>query len=71
MGYLYDLSVGDDFNVIVWDTAPAGGTLALINLQDTFYRHLGEAARMYVRVRSALDALTKGSKKGPLRIIAK
>lgn len=71
LGYLYDLYAGDDHDVIVWDTAPAGGTLALINLQDTFYRHLGEAARMYVRVRSALDALTRGTKKDPLRIIAK
>ena len=71
LGYLYDLYAGDDFDVIVWDTAPAGGTLALINLQDTFYRHLGEAARMYVRVRSALDALTRGTKKNPLKIIAK
>jgi arsenite-transporting ATPase len=71
LGYLYDLYAGDDHDVIVWDTAPAGGTLALIKLQDTFYRHLGEAARMYVRVRSALDALTRGTKKDPLRIIAK
>jgi len=71
LGYLYDLYVDDGYDVIVWDTAPAGGTLALINLQDTFYRHLGEAARMYVRVKSALDALTKGSKKDPLKIIAK
>lgn len=71
LGYLYDLYAGDDYDVIVWDTAPAGGTLALIKLQDTFYRHLGEAARMYVRVKSALDALTRGTKKNPLRIIAK
>jgi arsenite-transporting ATPase len=71
LGYLYDLYAGDDYDVIVWDTAPAGGTLALIKLQDTFYTHLGEAARMYVRVRSALEALTRGTKKNPLRIIAK
>jgi arsenite-transporting ATPase len=71
LAYLYDLYAGDDHDVIVWDTAPAGGTLALIKLQDTFYRHLGEAARMYVRVRSALEALTRGTKKNPLRIIAK
>ncbi len=71
LGYLYDLYAGDDHDVIVWDTAPAGGTLALIKLQDTFYRHLGEAARMYVRVKSALEALTRGTKKNPLKIIAK
>lgn len=71
LSYIYDLYTGDDYDIIVWDTAPAGGTLSLINLQDKFYRHLGEAARLYVRVRTALDALTRGrAKRDPLKIIA-
>ncbi|MFB0558533.1 MAG: ArsA family ATPase [Candidatus Bathyarchaeia archaeon] len=71
LSYVYDIYTGGDYDVIVWDTAPAGGTLSLLNLQDTFYRHLGEAARLYVRVRSALDALTQGrAKRDPLKIIA-
>jgi len=71
LSYIYDLYRDGAYDVIVWDTAPAGGTLSLINLQDKFYRHLGEAARLYVRVRSALDALTRGrAKRDPLKIIA-
>lgn len=71
LSYVYDLYVSGDYEVIVWDTAPAGGTLSLLKLQDTFYRHLGEAARLYVRVRRALDALTSGkAKREPLKIIA-
>jgi len=71
LSYVYDLYVGGDYDVIVWDTAPAGGTLSLLKLEDTFYRHLGEAARLYVRVRGALDALTEGrAKRDPLKIIA-
>ncbi|MCW3991259.1 MAG: ArsA family ATPase [Candidatus Bathyarchaeota archaeon] len=71
LSYIYDLYTGVDYDAIVWDTAPAGGTLSLINLQDKFYRHLGDAARLYVRVRSALEALTRGrAKRDPLRIIA-
>jgi len=71
LSYIYDLYTGGDYDAIVWDTAPAGGTLSLINLQDKFYRHLGDAARLYVRVRSALEALTRGrAKRDPLRIIA-
>lgn len=71
LSYVYDVYTGGDYDAIVWDTAPAGGTLSLLKLQDTFYRHLGEAARLYVRVRSALDALTQGrAKRDPLNIIS-
>ena len=71
LSYVYDLYKDDDYDIIVWDTAPAGGTLNLLKIQETFYVHLGEAAKMYVRVRSALDALTQGrSKRDPLKIIA-
>lgn len=71
LSYVYDLYVSGEYDVIVWDTAPAGGTLALLKLEDTFYRHLGEAARLYVKVRSALSALSEGrAKRDPLKIIA-
>lgn len=71
LSYIHELYTSGDYDTIIWDTAPAGGTLSLINLQDKFYRHLGEAARLYVRVRSALEALTRGrAKRDPLQIIA-
>jgi arsenite-transporting ATPase len=71
LSYVYDLYTSGEYDVIVWDTAPAGGTLSLLNLQDTFYRHLGEAARLYVKVRHALDALSQGrAKRDPLKIIS-
>ena len=72
LSYLYDLHMSGEYDLIVWDTAPAGGTLALLNLQDTLYQHLGEAAKMYIRVRKALDALSRGrAKEDPLKMIAK
>ncbi len=72
LSYLLDLHMSGEHDVIVWDTAPAGGTLALLNLQDTLYQHLGEAAKMYMRVRKALEALSKGrAKEDPLKMIAK
>lgn len=71
LSYVYDLYTNGYYNTIVWDTAPAGGTLSLLKLQDKFYRHLGEAARMYVRVRRALEALRRRKvKKDPLEVIA-
>jgi len=69
LSYIYDLYVSGLYDVIVWDTAPAGGTLSLLKLEDTFFRHLGEAARLYVKVRTALNALTQGKAKDPLKII--
>jgi len=32
LSYVYDLYVSGEYDVIVWDTAPAGGTLALLKL---------------------------------------
>ena len=70
LSYVYDLYVSGEYDVIVWDTAPAGGTLSLLKLEDTFYTHLGEAAKLYVKVRSALSALTEGrAQRDPLKII--
>jgi len=69
LSYVYDLYVSGAYDVIVWDTAPAGGTLSLLKLEDTFYRHLSEAARLYVKVRAALNALTQGKARDPLKII--
>jgi len=70
LSYVYDLYVDGGYDVIVWDTAPAGGTLKLLKIEETLYVHLGEAARMYVRVKSALDTLTQGrAKRDPLKLI--
>ena len=72
LGYLLDRHLSGDYDVIIWDTAPAGGTLSLLNLQETLYTHLGEAAKMYMRVRKALEALSQGrAKEDPLKMVAK
>ena len=70
LSYVHDLYISEKYDIIIWDTAPAGGTLSLLKLQDTFYTHLGEAAKLYVKVRSALSALTEGrAQRDPLKII--
>ena len=70
LSYIYDLYNSEDYDIIVWDTAPIGGTLSLLKLEDTFYRHLGEAEKMYVKVRGALNSLIKGTiRRDPLKII--
>ncbi len=71
LGYLYELYLSGEYDIIVWDTAPAGGTLALLNVQETFYKHLGEAAKLYLKVRATLNQLNRGTtKRDPLKMIA-
>ncbi len=69
LSYIYDIFNGCKYDLIVWDTAPAGGTLRLIKLEEKFYNHLGEAGKLYLRIRSSLDRLSGGKKKSPLKII--
>lgn len=70
LSYLLELYESGKYDVIVWDTAPAGGTLSLLKLQYKFYTHLGEAARLYARVRRAINVLTTGkAKRDPITII--
>jgi arsenite-transporting ATPase len=69
LSYVHDLYTCGDYDVIVWDTAPAGGTLSLLHLQETFYSHMRDAARLYIRLKDALSSLTGKERRDPLRII--
>jgi arsenite-transporting ATPase len=42
------------YDLIVWDTAPAGDTLRLLELPYNFIAHLKTAPKVYMRVRDAL-----------------
>lgn len=69
LSYVYDLYTEGKYDVIVWDTAPAGGTLSLLYLQETFYTHMRDAAKLYIRLKETLESLTGREKRDPLRII--
>lgn len=69
LSYVYDIYTGDEYDVIVWDTAPAGGTLSLLYIQETFYTHMRDAAKLYIRLKETLERLTGQKKRDPLKII--
>jgi len=69
LSYVFDLYAGGEYDVIVWDTAPAGGTLSLLYLQETFYNHMRDAAKLYIKLKETLEILTGREKRDPLKII--
>lgn len=68
LSYILDLYNEKNYDYIVWDTAPAGGTLRLIRIEEQLYKHLGEAAKLYLTFKNIIEKLKKG-KRSPLEII--
>ena len=73
LAYIADLIQGREFDVVVWDTAPAGNTLRLLKLEEQFFGHLTHAARMYVKFSTYLEKLReitgRRGKGSPLKLI--
>ena len=69
LSYVYDIYRSNKYEVIVWDTAPAGGTLSLLHIQETFYTHMRDAAKLYIRLKETFESITGSKKQDPLKII--
>jgi arsenite-transporting ATPase len=54
LDYVLERVKDGSYDLIVWDTAPAGDTLRLLELPYKFIEHLKTAPRMYMRVRDTL-----------------
>jgi arsenite-transporting ATPase len=55
--YIRELGLNGDYGNIVWDTAPLGQTLALLNTPAMILEHLRMAPRIYARIK--LSNVTK------------
>jgi arsenite-transporting ATPase len=66
--YIYELYRILDCDVIVWDTVATGGGLRMLKIEKEFYEHLGEAAKLYLKVKGVLDKIRTGSEE-PLKLI--
>jgi arsenite-transporting ATPase len=73
--YIIELVKEGRYDLVVWDTAPAGHTLRLLHLPEIFLRHLEGATRFYLGLYSYIERareavkLKKG-KKSLLKIIS-
>ena len=54
LDYVLERVKDGSYDLIVWDTAPAGDTLRLLELPYKFMEHLRTAPKVYMRVRDAL-----------------
>ncbi len=70
MYYVYVMLGSGVYDYVVWDTPAAGGSIRLLRLEKEFYRHLGEAAALYLKLKGVFDRL-RGRRGGrsPLELI--
>lgn len=53
--YIMELVKEDRYDVVIWDTAPAGHTLRLLHLPELFLRHLEGATKFYLNLYSYME----------------
>ena len=74
LNYIMELTESGRYDVVVWDTAPAGHTLRLLRLPHLFLKHMEAATKFYMNIYGYLEKLKdtvklKGSKKTLLEVI--
>jgi arsenite/tail-anchored protein-transporting ATPase len=74
LSYIMELTESDKYDVVVWDTAPAGHTLRLLRLPHLFLKHMEAATKFYMNIYGYLEKLKdavklKGSKRTLLEVI--
>lgn len=54
--YIRDMSLGNKYDVLIWDTAPLGQTLTLLEMPSMLKEHLRMAPRIYSRLKAGQDS---------------
>jgi arsenite-transporting ATPase len=62
LNYILGLVESKEFDLVVWDTAPAGHTLRLLHLPQIFLKHLEAATKFYMNIYSYFDKLKEAVK---------
>ncbi len=75
LNFIIELVEDDKYDLVVWDTAPAGHTLRLLQLPHLFLKHMEAATKFYMSMYDYFEKLKvavtlKGSKRTLLEIIS-
>ena len=75
LNFIMELVEGGSYDVVVWDTAPAGHTLRLLKLPELFLSHMEAATKFYMNMYGYIEKVKdtvrlKESKRTLLQIIA-
>jgi arsenite/tail-anchored protein-transporting ATPase len=75
LNYILELVENGRYELVVWDTAPAGHTLRLLHLPQIFLKHLEAATKFYMNLYSYLEKIKdtvrlKKGKRSLLEIIS-
>ena len=62
LNYILELVEGGQYDLVVWDTAPAGHTLRLLHLPQIFMKHLEAATKFYMNLYSYFEKLKESVK---------
>lgn len=62
LNYILELVESDQYELVIWDTAPAGHTLRLLHLPQIFLKHLEAATKFYMNLYSYFEKLKESVK---------
>jgi len=62
LNYILELVESEQYDLVVWDTAPAGHTLRLLHLPQIFLKHLEAATKFYMNLYSYFEKLKESVK---------
>jgi arsenite-transporting ATPase len=62
LNYILELVESGQYDLVVWDTAPAGHTLRLLHLPQIFLKHLEAATKFYMNLYSYFEKLKEAVK---------
>jgi len=66
---IYEKWRKNEADYIIWDLPAAGDALRLLRLEKQFYDHLGDAVKMYLRIKSIIRKISKRASNSPLQLI--
>jgi len=62
LNYILELVESGQYDLVVWDTAPAGHTLRLLHLPQIFLKHLEAATKFYMNLYSYFEKIKESVK---------